>query len=207
MEAVDYKTVEELSNEHLVSLSQKSNSYATEVLLLRYRNLIAKWVRKFYLKGSEFEDLLQEGYIGFLKAIRDYKHIENRNFLAFAFMCVRRHIISQLIKNNRKKNQGLNTAISIDRSYNEKYDMKLIEILPDKSCYSPEQLYIDQENSKYFLYFIDNNLTEFEIRVLSLRLKGISYKESADIMGVSKKGIDNALTRIKKKFRENYNRI
>ena len=67
------KTVyENLSDEELVKLSIAEDNYATECLLVRYKNLVLSKARMYFLVGADEKDIIQEGMIGLFKAIRDF---------------------------------------------------------------------------------------------------------------------------------------
>ena len=46
-------------------------------------------------------------------------------------------------------------------------------------------------------------LSDKEMQVLKLYLKGYTYKEISNILKISEKSIDNSLSRIKTKLKEN----
>lgn len=63
-------------------------------LLLEFEPFIRKRCGKFFLPGQEKDDLLQEGRIGFYKAIRDYNPEMHPIFVAFATHCIKAQCIS-----------------------------------------------------------------------------------------------------------------
>src|SRR5216684_2052169 len=77
----------------LVVAVREGNSVAFELLLRRYEWLVRTRARRFFLRGAECEDLIQEGMIGLYKAVRDYRE-ESGSFRGFAELCVTRQIIT-----------------------------------------------------------------------------------------------------------------
>jgi RNA polymerase sporulation-specific sigma factor len=71
--------------------------------------------------------------------------------------------------------------------------------LPDLE--SPESLLIDREDYKAFTDNIKLELSNMEYKVLQLFLDGKTYSEIADIMDITEKSVDNALSRIRKKIK------
>ena len=67
-----------------------------------FKNFIFN-AQKYYLIGAEQEDLLQEGILGLLKAIKFYDETKS-SFSSFAFLCIRREMISAIRKANTQKN-------------------------------------------------------------------------------------------------------
>jgi RNA polymerase sporulation-specific sigma factor len=56
-----------------------------------------------------------------------------------------------------------------------------------------------QEDADHLLHRLQQRLTPLEYRVLLTRLQDCSYQEAAARLGVSKKTVDNAVQRIRKK--------
>ena len=51
------------SDEQLVKLAQKNDTEALELLITRYKKVVTKIARSYYLVGGDMDDLLQEGMI------------------------------------------------------------------------------------------------------------------------------------------------
>ena len=56
----------------------------------------ARQGHSYFLAGGDADDLLQEGYIGLFKAIRDYRPDRAASFRSFAELCVTRQIITAI---------------------------------------------------------------------------------------------------------------
>ena len=165
----------------------------TDYLCDKYKNLVRKKANALYLIGAEKEDLIQEGMIGLFKAIRDYRDDRDNSFSSFAYICVNRQLYTAIEASNRKKNQPLNSYVSLSEQ-------------STKNCLgvtsSPEQLVIEQEVWENLWKELDECLSEMEKQVLSYYLKGSSYLQIAEKMEKSPKSIDNALWRIRQKIRQ-----
>ena len=61
-----------LSDEKLQALSASGNSEAEELLIRRYTRVVKALARPYFLTGASSEDLIQEGMIGLLSALRSY---------------------------------------------------------------------------------------------------------------------------------------
>ena len=71
------KELKTISDEKLLRQIQSGNDDAMECLLERYRDMVRKEARSFFLAGGDEEDLIQEGMIGlFLKqtSYQEEKH-------------------------------------------------------------------------------------------------------------------------------------
>ena len=87
------------TNEELVALIQAGRKDLEEDLCQQNRDMIAKIANQ--LKGyAEFDDLMQEGYIGLLHAVGEYDPNEGTMFLSFAFYWIR-HVMLRYIADNK----------------------------------------------------------------------------------------------------------
>lgn len=64
---------------------------------------------------------------------------------------------------------------------------------------SPEELVIDQENTRLLEETIEQELTPLEKQVMDLHLTGMGYREIAKVLGRDGKSTDNALQRSPRK--------
>ena len=62
----------EMTDEALCRLAQQSNGSAAEDLVKRYTRLVKTCARPYFLAGADAEDLMQEGMLGLLNAVREY---------------------------------------------------------------------------------------------------------------------------------------
>ncbi len=72
-------------------------------LIDRYRGFVRMKASAYFLAGGESEDLIQEGLIGFFKAVRDYRVDREASFRSFAELCVTRQIITAIKTAARNK--------------------------------------------------------------------------------------------------------
>lgn len=183
-----------LTDEELVWLAQK-NGEGIEVLMDRYKNKVNSFARSYFLTGGDVDDLIQEGMVGFFKAITTYNG--KASFNTHAYTCIKTSILSAVKKSNRLKNIPLNNYVSLSGGVDESADKT--EIIIDGS-FGPEEIFINAENLNELKNIIAKNLSKFENNVLSLYLKGYSYGDIAQKTKKQVKSIDNALQRIRKKL-------
>ena len=192
-----------LSDEELVAKYQEGDGKAADYLVEKYKNLVRKKVRSYYLTGADTEDLLQEGMLGLFKAIRDYNPGKDTIFMTFASICISRHIRSVITSYNRKKNVPLNTYVSFDETINdgeEQNNVKVVDTLVSETKQNPEELLIAKEEFISIQTIISNDLSEFEQQVLELYIEGLTYAEIAGILDKQPKSVDNAIQRIRNKI-------
>lgn len=191
------------TDEELVALAAKGETKAEECLIRRYRAFVRGRARTYFLIGADREDLMQEGMIGLIKAIRDYKPDKETSFKAFAEICVTRQIISAIKAATRQKHTPLNTYVSLSKPlYDEEDDATLLDIVGNDNILNPEEMFISREQWKQIEAEMAKKLSKFEFRVLYHHLQGKSYQEIAKLLGKDVKAIDNALQRIRKKTKE-----
>ena len=87
---------------------------AFEELLSRHRRGFNGLLRKWFIPGSDRDDLEQEILIGFTKAVRDFDSEAGITFGSFANGCVKRHLITSIRAANRNKHQALTHADRLD---------------------------------------------------------------------------------------------
>ena len=189
----------ELLDEELSIKAQKGNEEAVNTLLIRYKNLVNKISRRYFLVGSDIEDIVQEGMIGLYKAIMNFSQDKNASFKTFASTCIKHHIQNAIKVASSEKNKVLSTALSIteDPTFekDEKLGFKLFNELP-----SPVEKIIEKEKMQEIKDIVKEALSPLEQKILALYLGGYNYNEIAQIASISKKSIDNGLSRIKNKL-------
>lgn len=197
-----YEELSELSDEEVISFVREGHDYALDYLLNKYKRLVEKKSKSYFLIGASRDDIIQEGMIGLFKAVRDYKHNTPASFFSFADLCVTRQIITAVKASTRQKHMPLNTYVSLNKPiYQEDSDKTaLMDIMPSKSIEDPEALFIDEESLHLIEEELALKLSGFEKEVLSYYIEGVGYVEIAEKIDKPVKSIDNALQRIKKKL-------
>lgn len=188
--------LELLPDESLVEESRKGSAKATEILILRYKNLVKAVARSYFLAGADVEDLLQEGDIGLFKAIEAFNGTSS--FKSFAYICVKSSVLTAIKKSNSNKNKPLNNYISF--SGLDGADTDKSEIVIDTG-FDPETGYINKETESELESKIKSSLSAFEYKILSKYLQGYSYQEIGEDLSKPQKSIDNALQRIRRKLK------
>lgn len=181
------------SDEELVLLAQNGDKQAMEELLLRHAGLVRGCARGFFLIGGETEDLIQEGMIALYGAIGDYKAGETASsFKNFAYLCISRRIIDAVKSSARKKNAPLNNAEPIN----------VEEIENISTILNPEDALILQDDKREFRQKMSGVLSDFEFKVTTMYMDGMSCAEICKATGKTAKSVDNALQRSKRKLQE-----
>ena len=172
------------TDEELVKLAQADDQGAIEELLRRHSGLVRSCARRYFLVGGETEDLIQEGMIGLYRAIRSYDGTREgcSSFKNFAYLCISRQILDA-VKRASKSNAetSLNGGMA-------------------QSGLSPEELLILSDEQKEFRQKMSRVLSDFEFKVMTMYMDGMTCAEICEATGKSPKSVDNALLRSKRKL-------
>lgn len=198
----DIINLEYKSHEELAVMAHKGDNAALEYLINTYKNVVKARVRRFFLIGGDYEDLIQEGTIGLFKAIREYNPDRNNSFAAFAELCIQRQLYTSIKAANRKKHTPLNNSISLDMPIDEDSNKTASDRYTDQTVQSPDEILESEEKLSNINQIINTVLSPMEKIVINLYLEGLNYREIAQQMKKSDKSIDNALNRAKNKLRK-----
>lgn len=186
------KVNEKYSDEKLIELAQAGDKNAVEELLGRYVGMVRSCARGFFLVGGETEDLIQEGMIGLYRAIGDFRSCEDgSSFKNFAYLCVSRRIIDAVKHASSKKNAPLNAGVCL-------LDTEIV----GAPQLNPEDLLILSDERKELKQKMSRALSDFEFKVTTMYVDGMSCNEICEATGKSAKSVDNALQRSKRKLQE-----
>lgn len=180
-----------LTDEQLVTLCRKNNSNAWSELCSRYIALSRSLCFKFSGQSVEAEDLVQEGLIGFFSAVHTFSPNGAANFKTYACSCMRNKIINAVKAARTKKQIPTELNISLET------DMQLAD-----TALSPEELVVSKNVSDAIMKAVNELLSEKESEVFKLYLSGVSYEQIAAKLSISKKSVDGALQRARKKLKE-----
>jgi RNA polymerase sporulation-specific sigma factor len=195
------KAVTEWTDEELVACSKTGDPEATRAILKRYHYFVRMKANSYFLAGGDGDDLIQEGYIGLYKAIRDFEPGRSTSFRSFAELCVTRQIITAIKTASRQKHLPLNTYVSFSHTpAGSEYDTRtLADVIPAGRTSDPAQQVISSEEVGSLTDCLVRLLSPLESKVLKYYLEGNSYEIIAANVGHDTKTVDNALQRIKRK--------
>ena len=191
-----------LTDEELIRRLRMGETGIIDYLMEKYKNLVRKEANAMYLLGGETDDLIQEGMIGLIKAVRDFDVTQKTSFSSFAELCVSRQMYSAIEASNRKKHLPLNSYVSLyedSEEVGEGRSLPLIDTIESSKENDPEVLYFGKEYTEAFAEQLKELLSPLENHVLYLHLMGTDYRTIAELLGKSPKSVDNALQRIKTK--------
>ena len=193
----DNPTLDQRSDEALCQAVSEGNREAEEILVTRYNRLVRTCARPYFLIGGDSEDLIQEGMVGLIKAVREYDPLRDASVRTFAEICIRNRLFSVLRAASRDKHAPLNQSVPLDTPF---FDGNSYTAgIRDMAQGNPEDLILDRERAESLLSGVRKQLSEFETKILGYYLDGLSCREIAEAVGKSPKSVDNAVQRVRRK--------
>lgn len=192
-----------IMDNRLLSDFHHGDKEAGELMITKHEYIVHKKANTYFLVGSDYDDVVQEGFIGLYKAICDYDENKRASFRSFAELCVTRQIISSIKSATRLKHTPLNSYVSIYKPANtEDSERTIIDTIVNQATVDPSEWVEQREYLDYIQNELMKALTKLEWSVFCFYVQGWSYAEISLQIGRHEKSIDNALQRIKKKVTE-----
>lgn len=181
----------QLSDEALAALLPDQLAAFTE-LFHRYRPIAARMATRFTGNTADADDLVQEALMELLETALRYEAERGTAFRTFAVVCMRNRMIAAA----RRLSKGDHPfVISLD-------DPSLPQdTLPADDALSPEQLFAGKERAEELRMQMRDVLSGREWEILCLLAGGSSYEEIAQRLQISRKSVDNAIQRARRKLR------
>ena len=195
---------QKLSDEALCIQAASGDRLAEETLVIRYNRLVRMCSRPLFLAGGDSEDLIQEGMVGLLAAIRVYDPSKGTSFHTYAETCIRNRLLSAVKAASRDKHTPLNNYISFETPFFDGKTDHYAYGTDQERLENPETIMIGREELRERLGVLKGQLSGFEAKVLGLYLNGLSYDEIAAEVKRSPKSVDNAVQRIRRKVAKHF---
>lgn len=181
------------TDDDLVVLSNRGDTRAQEEIITRYEKLVRHIAKDLFLPGGDQEDLVQEGLIGLVSSMKDYKPGNNKDFKQFALLSAKRNMLDAISSANTERNAPLNKAEDYETTFSDK---------PTSSKNNPETATLQKADKDRLTSYMKDNLTPWEMEVLGYYLKGYKFGEIADETGNNYKSVDNAMNKVRSKLRK-----
>ena len=166
----------------LISMVRENDEFSYYSLFEKYKPIVKNISKEFYDRysdyGYDYDDFIQEGYVGFQNALNKYDSSKGALFYTFVELCIRRRLLS-FTKN-----------ISLPkRNISNKYFISLddLEVRDNSVSLNDELDYEDTMNIiKDVLYSLDLKYTApFELKMNNFSLKEISILLEVSINSIS----------------------
>lgn len=187
----------EYNDYELVYLSQEKNEDAYKILLNKYMPIIISKLKPYMSRSKvPYEDLLIEALVGFQNAIDSFKTQEKATFYTFLLICIERELEKKCGRITQKK---INEYEEVLLSQKTQFQKELLEYIKSSEK-NPEEKIINEFEINQILEHILEELSSYEVEVLSLRIEGLTYKEISLALDKTNKSVDGAIQRIKEKI-------
>ena len=200
----DHTRQSERADEALCTLAASGDRIAEEALVMRYHRLVRICARPYFLAGGDSEDLIQEGMVGLLAAIREYDSGKAASFRTFGEVCIKNRLISVIKAAARDKHIPLNNYVSFETPLFSGNGDHYAYGAADQLQEDPEAILLGREAFQERMRALEGQLSGFEASILRLYLNGLSYSEIAAEVNKSPKSVDNAVQRIRRKLAQHH---
>ncbi len=191
-----------MSTEELIEYAQTGTQEAIELIVERYHDMVYKLSQQYYGAWAEKSDIIQNGYVGLLKAIFYYDCEKKSNFNTFAWMNINSEMKSFLTYLNRKKNKMLSDSVSFEDILHEtEEDEEGSYFITKEKQDIYENPYDEEMIIEKTLNYLKQAVTSKEYKVFQLFLQKYSYEEISSIENMKKKKVDNTIQKCKKIFK------
>lgn len=166
----------------LISMVRENDEFSYYSLFEKYKPIVKNISKEFYDRysdyGYDYDDFIQEGYVGFQNALNKYDSSKGALFYTFVELCIRRRLLS-FTKNITlpKRNISNKYFVSLDD----------LDVRDNSVSLNDELDYEDTMNIiKDALYSLDLKYTApFELKMNNFSLKEISTLLEVSINSVS----------------------
>lgn len=188
------------SDEELQSFAINGDAQAEELLIKRYSRIVRALARPYFLAGGDSEDLIQEGMLGLISAVRSYDASAGASFRTYSELCIKRRLLTAIRNAAGGKSVSLNDCLSLESHLFDEELSQAAYAVREADLRGPEEMVIDREETDKFYTAFLCLLSGFEADVLGYYLGGMSYREIAEITDRPAKSVDNAVQRIRRKL-------
>lgn len=164
----------DINDYYLVDMICENDEASYDALFEKYKPLIKNTAYSFFKQynnyGYEYDDFVQEAYIGFYKALRSFSADKNVLFYTFVSLCVTRQLISFV---NKLSSHKSNYILLSD----DEYDFDLMFYVDFDLC-----------NKFYLEALIKEVIYDSKIdysSVFELKINNFSYKEIQKLLDIS----------------------
>ena len=193
--------------DELAILAKGGDEEALRVIFEESRDMLRSKSNLYFMVGADREDVIQEGMIGLLSAIRTFDPEAGASFKTFSDFCVKRRIINAVKMAGRQKHKPLNDSVSIDAVKEGRDDQAnrpgssgIEKTLRASKATDPEEIVLLADLLEYVESNSKTLFSDMETRVWKEYTKGLSTARIAEKLNKPYKSVDNALTRIKRKI-------
>lgn len=198
------KEYQKYNDYELIYMVAEKNEDAFSVLYEKYQPLLKKYAGQYYQYykgyGIEYDDLCQEVYLAFDRAIRYYKEDGETLFYTFLCITVRSRILNYVKGILSKKNSLYIDSLSLDQVY-QGSDQCLGDYIEDPFAADPETEYSrNQLSLKVHQFCVD--LDAETSQMFELYWNGFSNMEISQLLDIDFTRVILSLRRARRLLRD-----
>jgi len=188
----------------LIRRIRSGDHSAKDEIVQKYLPMVKHIVRRHYASFLDREDLMQEGFIGLLAAVDEYRpDAFDVRFSSFAYLCIIRKVYNAIKQSNGNKHRALNDAVSLHGPVGRSETRSLLETLavPEVGVeQDPIEAVEKKQVEQRIQQVLRAHLSVLEYTVAIYLIYGYTCGEIERAVGIKAKVVDNARTRIKAKI-------
>ena len=191
----------------LAILAKNGDEEAIRKIYEESRDMLRSMANLYFMIGADRDDVIQEGMIGLLGAIRTFDPEAGASFKTFSEFCVKRRIINAVKMASRKKHRPLNESVSIDAVAEEhdetdgrSHTPKIEDSLRAPHATDPEEIVLLADLLGYVESNAPSIFSDLERSVWEAYSRGMNPVQISEKLNKPYKSVENALTRIKGKI-------
>lgn len=175
----------------LVERAKKGDMEAKEEIITRLQPLILSSIKRYYYKGNEFEDLVQDGNIKILECIDDFQPKMGVYFLGYVkamlrYMYLDKHKIKIHTSLNEKLGEGENEIIDLLVSNDKDILESILDVEKIHELEKALEDLTDRQKEIILLFYIER----------------MSMGDIASKLGISYRTVVNTKTNALKKLKQ-----
>lgn len=191
----------DINDYEVMYLVEEGSEDARNMVFDKYKPIIksmaSNYLKNFNRYGIEFDDLVQEGYLGLYNAVRSYHATRNTLFYTYATISIRSKMLNYLKKYTNQKNLANVGCISLDQDVSSNNDEPLFSLIKDEDAILPDEaiMYIDFESKiKEFIFSLKFPYSS----IFELKINGFTNKDISVLMDYPLKKVTNDISRLRK---------
>lgn len=208
----DIKSFKPLTREREIELIVKAKSNdkeATEQIVKSNLKFVVDVAKRYTGRGASMDDLISEGNIGLLQAIKKFDEKQNVKFISYAVWWIKQAMLSFIANAQAKANreyygeEALNVSLENNTLYDENY---MDDVAKKDAIYDYENLDEKKHELRDIVNALMIKLSKREKTILEYRFgingrKELSLQEIGETMKLSKERVRQILVKTLRKLR------
>lgn len=185
---------------------RKNDKDALETMLERFDRLVWSRAHRYFNiynpEGIAVQDLYQEGRIAAYESFFSYEEERQVGLAYYIDLCVSSRIKTELRRCRGYSYRMLDTSYSLDMTISEDDTLCLGDLVSSDSMTNDPARMAQYYEAVEILEDIFSQLSDLEQEICDVRNQGFSYVETALLLDVSTKKVDNVIQKVRKMINE-----